>query len=147
MLKWWWRHKMKKARLPLKSLQAGKKISGLFRWRSSKESSYQCRRHKRHRFDPWVAKIFWSSKWQCSSILAWKIPWTEEPGRLQSTGSRRVRHGWAHTPKKRSRKQASVITSLEKILEASIIFSLPHPPPGGTSLSCLVTWLILGTVD
>ena len=27
-----------------------------------------------------------------SSILAWKIPWTEEPGRLQSMGSRRVRH-------------------------------------------------------
>ena len=28
----------------------------------------------------------------CSSILAWRIPWTEEPGRLQSTGSQRVRH-------------------------------------------------------
>ena len=27
-----------------------------------------------------------------SSTLAWKIPWTEEPGRLQSVGSRRVRH-------------------------------------------------------
>ena len=27
-----------------------------------------------------------------SSILAWKIPCTEEPGRLQSTGSQRVRH-------------------------------------------------------
>ena len=27
-----------------------------------------------------------------SSILAWRIPWTEEPGGLQSTGSRRVRH-------------------------------------------------------
>ena len=26
-----------------------------------------------------------------SSILAWKIPWTEEPGRLQSVGSQRVR--------------------------------------------------------
>ena len=27
-----------------------------------------------------------------SSTLAWKIPWTEEPGRLQSVGSLRVRH-------------------------------------------------------
>ena len=27
-----------------------------------------------------------------SSILAWKIPWTEEPGELQSNGSQRVRH-------------------------------------------------------
>ena len=30
-----------------------------------------------------------------SSTLAWKIPWTEEPGRLQSMGSRRVAHDWA----------------------------------------------------
>ena len=30
-----------------------------------------------------------------SSTLAWKIPWTEEPGRLQSMGSLRVRHKWA----------------------------------------------------
>ena len=30
-----------------------------------------------------------------SSILAWKIPWMEEPGRLQSMGSLRVRYDWA----------------------------------------------------
>ena len=30
-----------------------------------------------------------------SSALAWKIPWTEEPGGLQSMGSLRVGHGWA----------------------------------------------------
>ena len=29
-----------------------------------------------------------------SSTLAWKIPWTEEPGRLQSMGSLGVRHDW-----------------------------------------------------
>ena len=29
-----------------------------------------------------------------SSILAWKIPWTEEPGGLQSMGSQRVGHDW-----------------------------------------------------
>ena len=32
-----------------------------------------------------------------SSILAWEISGTEEPGRLQSTGSQRVRHDWACT--------------------------------------------------
>ena len=35
-----------------------------------------------------------------SSILAWRIPWTEEPGGLQSPGSQRVGHDWsdlAHT--------------------------------------------------
>ena len=30
-----------------------------------------------------------------SSTIAWKIPWTEEPGKLQSMGSQRVRHNWA----------------------------------------------------
>ena len=30
-----------------------------------------------------------------SSTLAWKIPWREEPGRLQSMGSQRVGHDWA----------------------------------------------------
>ena len=30
-----------------------------------------------------------------SSILAWRIPWTEEPGGLQSMRSQRVRHDWA----------------------------------------------------
>ena len=32
-----------------------------------------------------------------SSLLAWNIPWTEEPGGLQSMGSQRVGHDWAHT--------------------------------------------------
>ena len=32
-----------------------------------------------------------------SSTLAWKIPWSEEPHRLQSMGSQRVQHDWAMT--------------------------------------------------
>ena len=30
-----------------------------------------------------------------SSILAWRIPWTEEPGELESMGSQRIRHDWS----------------------------------------------------
>ena len=33
-----------------------------------------------------------------SSILAWRIPWTEKPSRLQPTGSQRVGHDWATSP-------------------------------------------------
>ena len=40
---------------------------------------------------PWLEKAMASH----SSTLAWKIPWKEEPGRLQSMGLRRVRHDWA----------------------------------------------------
>ena len=29
-----------------------------------------------------------------SSVLAWRIPWTEEPGGLQSVGWQRVKHDW-----------------------------------------------------
>ena len=34
-----------------------------------------------------------------SSTLAWKIPWTEEPGRVQSMGSKRVRHDFTFISK------------------------------------------------
>ena len=40
--------------------------------------------------DPWEEELATHS-----SILAWKIPWTEEPGRLQSMGLKRVRHDLA----------------------------------------------------
>ena len=43
--------------------------------------------------DPWIKKIPWSIVETDSSILAWEIPWTEEPGGLQSMGLQRVRHG------------------------------------------------------
>ena len=46
-----------------------------------------------------VPSLDWedSLEWEMvphSSILAWKIPWTKEPGRLQSISSQRVRHNW-----------------------------------------------------
>ena len=36
---------------------------------SSKESAHQCRRHKRHGFDPWVGKFFWSRAYQPTLIF------------------------------------------------------------------------------
>ena len=46
-------------------------------------------------FDLWVRKIPWRRKWQPhSNILAWEIPWTEEPGGLLSIESQRARHDW-----------------------------------------------------
>ena len=58
-----------------------------------KESACQCRRHKKHRFDPWVGKIPWRRKWQPTPVfLPGESPWTEEPSGLQSMGLQRVRH-------------------------------------------------------
>ena len=45
-----------------------------------------------------------------SSTLAWKIPWTEEPGRLQSMGSQSVRYNWA--------------TSLSSLLHPKLTFEI-----------------------
>ena len=47
--------------------------------------------------DTWVQSMDWEDPLEegmatHSSILAWGIPWTDEPGRLQSTGSHRVGH-------------------------------------------------------
>ena len=60
---------------------------------SGEERACQRRRCKRRGFDPWVGKIPWRGGMAtCSSILAWRIPWTEEPGGLQFIGSQRVSH-------------------------------------------------------
>ena len=77
---------------------------GLPWWLHGKESTWQCRRHKRPKFYPWVRKLLWRRAWQPTPVfLAWKIP--EEHGGLQSVGSQRVRHDWSywadiHTPER-----------------------------------------------
>ena len=48
-------------------------------------------------WDTWVQSLGWEDPLEKemathSSTLAWKIPWMEEPGRLQAMGSRRVGH-------------------------------------------------------
>ena len=81
---------------------------GLPRWLSGKESTCQCRRHWRRRLDPWEEPLE-EEMAAHSSILAWKFPWTEEPGGLQSTGSQRVKHDWALTHSDR-RKWSDPVT-------------------------------------
>ena len=48
-------------------------------------------------WEPWVRSLGWEDplekgKATHSSILAWRIPWTEGPGGLQSMGLQRIRH-------------------------------------------------------
>ena len=51
------------------------------------------------RWETWVRSLGWEDPLEKemaphSNTLAWKIPWTEEPGRLQSMGLHRVRHDY-----------------------------------------------------
>ena len=62
---------------------------------SGKNPTCQCRRHKTCGFDPWVRKILWRRAWQPTAVSLPGESWTEEPGRLQSMGSQRVRQNWA----------------------------------------------------
>ena len=50
---------------------------------------------KRCGFSPWVGKVPCRRKWQPTRLLAWRIPWTEESGGIQSMGPDTLRD-WAH---------------------------------------------------
>ena len=62
---------------------------------SGKELAWQCRRHKRHGFYPWIRKIPWRRAWQPTPFLPGESPCTEESDRLQSIGSQGGRHDWS----------------------------------------------------
>ena len=72
--------------------------------------------------ETWVRSLGWEDPLEKetathSSILAWRIPWTEEPGGLQSTGLQRVGRDWA-------------TTSLSSLIPMMLIFNL--------AISCLI---------
>ena len=61
-------------------------------------------------FDPWVGKIPWRREWQLTLVpLPGKTPWTEEPGRLQSTGLQRVKQYLATEQQQSQRKFINVL--------------------------------------
>ena len=59
---------------------------GLPRRRGGKESPCQCRRHRRHGFDPWVGKILWRRKWQPTLVFL--------PGKFHGQQSLAVYNPW-----------------------------------------------------
>ena len=65
-----------------------------------------------------------------SSILAWKIPWMEEPGWLESMGSQRVRHDWATSLSLSPLHESILLTP------ANVILQIRNPV---ASVSCLKT--------
>ena len=77
-----------------------------------------------------------------SSILAWRIPWSEEPGRLQFKGSKWVRHNWANNTLtqllKTLGKKSSQFSHL-RILN-KIIFKADSFGFNQDSLSCSFIW-------
>ena len=61
---------------------------GLPRWLSGKESACQCRRCRRHGFDPWVGKIPWRRAWQTTPVFL--------PGKFHGQRSLVGYRPWGH---------------------------------------------------
>ena len=66
-----------------------------------------------------------------SSILAWRIPWTEDPGRQQSMGSQRIEHDWA--------TKTLAFTYLILCLWFFLLFWKPPPPTNFINFSFYIT--------
>ena len=91
---------------------------GFPRGASGKEPTCQCRRFKGHE---WVRSLGWEDPLKEGrsthpSILAWRIPRTEEPGGLQSMGLQRVEHDWVT----KHSKMRSPVLWLDLWLEALV---------------------------
>ena len=63
---------------------------------TGKESTCQYRRCKKHKFDPWVGKIPWGGHGKPLLCSCLENLMDRELGRLQSSGSDRVRHDWGN---------------------------------------------------
>ena len=84
-----------------------------------------------------------------SSILTWRIPWTEEPGGLQSIGLHRVRHDWSDLAAAAAAHPLSKASRVSLILykdEVSRIRSLLYAHPCHTPVSLGVECRVLTTV-
>ena len=80
-----------------------------------------------------------------SSILAWRIPWTEKPSRLQSMGSHRVRHDWSNLAAAAAALLTIVImlliqSSSIQSLSCVRLFATPWTAARQASLSITNSW-------
>ena len=79
---------------------------------SVEESACQ---YRTHGFGLWVEIALEKEMATHSSILAWELPWTEEPGGLQSIGLQRVRHYWVTEHTHTSRHESHLVCNSELI--------------------------------
>ena len=73
--------------LPIRHLAPSIRITGasqMVQWFKKKQNKKSLQIYRRHGFDPWVGQDTLEEEMAThSSILAWEIPWTEEPGGLE----------------------------------------------------------------
>ena len=138
----WWAavYGVSQSRTQLKRLSSSSTSSmlGFPGGASGKEPACQCRRCNRCRFDPWgqedpleeeIAAHF--------CILAWKIPWTEQPGGLHPLGSQRTGQDWEHTDRQK----------VKLLSRVWLCDPMDHSPPGsfvhGTFQARVLEWIAI----
>ena len=60
-----------------------------------------------------------------SSILTWRIPWTEEPGQVQSMGLQRIEHNWATNTEASNTGANADFSSQTGVIIDSGVFIIP----------------------
>ena len=85
-----------------------------------------------------------------SRILAWRIPWTEEPGGLQSMGLQRIRHNWsdlAFTPHHCLSMHSSPLSMHSSSLPCDLACTAHHCLVRSCRVLCLPLFMVLTTLD
>ena len=102
-------------------------------------------------WETWVRILGWKNPLEeamatHSSVVAWRIPWTEEHDGLQSMGSQRVRHDWEtkhSTPLWVYSLSIFFLHSLSPLLSASRLNTLNFSMTISTRLNCFILCLVL----
>ena len=84
-----------------------------------------------------------------SSILAWRIPWMEEPGGLQSIGSHRVRHDWSNLVRTHACLSQNLIIGtvhLGSIYYSFLVRTISGSPSQNQQVAYKFIWLLLQKV-
>ena len=82
-----------------------------------------------------------------SGSLAWRIPWTEELGGIQSTGSQRIRHDWAICCCCCCSVAPSCLTLCNPMDCSTARLPYPSPSPGACSKACPLSWWCHPTIS
>ena len=104
---------------------------------SGKESTCHCRRHKRHRFHPWVRKIPCRRKQHLSGVFS--------PGESHGEGSLAGYSPWDHEELNTAEQSHSLCPPLHCVLERTPTHPLPHPFILCLNSFCLTHLLIFMT--
>ena len=139
------------------------KFLNIYEWHSGKESTCQCRRCKRHGFDPWVRKIPWRTEWQPAPVflsgksheqrsLVGYSPWSHKESDItEQLSTHNMGEPWKHAKWKNLHKKDQyyiihwyemfkIDKSMETNVDYRLIGALGRGPSAGN-------WLLMDTGD